>query len=74
MNILAVGDIVGSSGVKELQKRLPKVKTEYNVDFVIVNGENAAEGMGLTEKNVSVRLTRIREKLRQYLIEREVFI
>lgn len=30
--------------------------------------------MGLTEKNVSVRLTRIREKLRQYLIEREVFI
>ena len=29
--------------------------------------------MGLTEKNVSVRLTRIREKLRQYLIEREVF-
>ena len=74
MNILAVGDIVGSSGVKELQKRLQKVKTEYNVDFVIVNGENAAEGMGLTEKNVSVRLTRIREKLRQYLIEREVFI
>ena len=30
--------------------------------------------MGLTEKNVSVRLTRIRGKLRQYLIEREVFI
>lgn len=30
--------------------------------------------MRLTEKNVSVRLTRIREKLRQYLIEREVFI
>ena len=30
--------------------------------------------MGLTEKNVSVLLTRIREKLRQYLIEREVFI
>ena len=30
--------------------------------------------MGLTEKNVSVRQTRIREKLRQYLIEREVFI
>ena len=51
MNILAVGDIVGSSGVKELQKRLPKVKTEYNVDFVIVNGENAAEGFGITEKN-----------------------
>lgn len=51
MNILAVGDIVGSTGVKELQKRLGKVKQQYNIDFCIVNGENAAEGMGITEKN-----------------------
>ena len=51
MNILAVGDIVGTIGVKELQKRLQKAKSEYNVDFAIVNGENAAEGMGITEKN-----------------------
>ena len=51
MNILAVGDIVGATGIKELQKRLQKVKQEYKVDFTIVNGENAAEGMGLTEKN-----------------------
>lgn len=51
MNILAVGDIVGQIGVKELQKRLQKIKQEYNVDFAIVNGENAAEGMGITEKN-----------------------
>ena len=51
MNILVVGDIVGSLGVQELQKRLQKVKQEYDVDFAIVNGENAAEGMGITEKN-----------------------
>lgn len=51
MNIIAVGDIVGSIGVQELQKRLPKIKEEYNIDFCIVNGENAAEGMGLTQKN-----------------------
>lgn len=51
MNILAVGDIVGSLGIQELQKRLQKVKQEYQVDFTIVNGENAAEGMGITEKN-----------------------
>ena len=51
MNILAVGDIVGTLGVKELEKRLPKVKEKYNIDFCIVNGENAAEGMGITEKN-----------------------
>ena len=53
MNILAVGDIVGTTGVKELQKRLQNIKKEYNVDFTIVNGENAAEGFGITEKNFS---------------------
>ena len=51
MNILAIGDIVGSVGIKELQKRLSTIKKQYNVDFCIVNGENAAEGMGITEKN-----------------------
>ena len=51
MNILAVGDIVGSSGIKELKKELPQIREKYNIDFVIVNGENAAEGMGITEKN-----------------------
>ena len=50
MNILAVGDIVGRTGVDELKKRLPKIVSENNIDFVIVNGENAADGMGLTEK------------------------
>ena len=36
--------------------------------------KDIAEFVGLSEKNVSVRLTRIREKMKQYLIEREVFI
>ena len=51
MNILAIGDIVGNIGINELKKRLPKIKEEYNIDFVIVNGENAADGMGITEKD-----------------------
>lgn len=51
LKILAVGDIVGNTGVKELKKRLPQIKQERNIDFIIVNGENAAEGMGITEKN-----------------------
>ncbi len=51
MNILAVGDIVGTIGVNKLKEALPNIKKEFNVDFVIVNGENAAEGMGITEKN-----------------------
>ena len=51
MKILAVGDIVGSSGVQELKARLKDKKEKENIDFVIVNGENSAEGMGITEKN-----------------------
>ena len=36
--------------------------------------KDIAEFMGLSKKNISVRLTRIREKMKQYLIEREVFV
>ena len=50
MKILAVGDIVGENGLKKAVQVLPNFKKENNIDFVIVNGENAAEGMGLTEK------------------------
>lgn len=51
MNILAVGDIVGNSGVNKLKAELQDIKNKYSIDFAIVNGENAAEGMGLTIKN-----------------------
>ena len=50
MKILAVGDIVGKSGVNKFKNEIPKFVENNNIDFVIVNGENAAEGMGLTEK------------------------
>lgn len=51
MRVLAVGDIVGESGIKKLREVLPKIKKEEKVDFVITNGENSAGGMGITEKN-----------------------
>lgn len=51
MKILAVGDLIGSAGVKELKKQLEIIRKEENIDFIIVNGENSAEGMGITEKN-----------------------
>ena len=50
MRVLAVGDIVGRAGLEKLKEVLPKVVKENNIDFVIVNGENAADGMGITEK------------------------
>ena len=51
MKILAIGDLVGEAGVRELKHKLPLIKEQQNIDFIIVNGENSAGGMGITEKN-----------------------
>ena len=48
MRILAVGDLVGENGVKKLKDVLPNLRKEKNIDFVIVNAENSAGGMGIT--------------------------
>jgi len=42
VNILAVGDIVGDSGVSIFSKKLRTLKRHYNISFTVVNGENAA--------------------------------
>jgi len=50
IRILAVGDIVGKSGLQKLKQVLPNLVKENGIDFIIVNAENTADGMGLTEK------------------------
>lgn len=50
MKILAVGDIVGENGLNKLKEILPNLKQREKIDFIIVNGENVAGGMGITEK------------------------
>jgi len=51
MKILFLGDILGPSGCKSVQDYLPQIKKKNKIDFVIVNGENAADsGVGITEK------------------------
>ena len=51
MRILFLGDIVGSSGCNALKKNLPDIVNKKKIDFVIVNGENAADqGIGITDK------------------------
>ena len=51
MNILILGDVVGPAGVKAVKERLPQTIKDKKVDFVIVNGENAADsGRGITKK------------------------
>ena len=52
MNILILGDIVGRTGREAVIKKLPKLIEQKKIDFVIVNGENAADpGVGITKKN-----------------------
>ncbi len=50
MRIVFIGDIMGRSGREALEKHLPRIKDELNPDLIIVNGENAANGAGITEK------------------------
>ena len=52
MNILILGDIMGPSGREAIIKELPNLIKKKKLDFVIVNGENAADpGVGITKKN-----------------------
>ena len=48
MKLLMLGDVVGGPGRHILSKRLKKVRAEYQIDAVVVNGENVAAGSGIT--------------------------
>jgi metallophosphoesterase (TIGR00282 family) len=49
MRILFLGDVVGRSGRGAVIEALPKLRERYRLDFVVVNGENAAGGFGISE-------------------------
>lgn len=50
MKILVIGDIIGNSGVNKIKETIPNFKKENNIDFIIANAENSADGMGITVK------------------------
>jgi metallophosphoesterase (TIGR00282 family) len=49
MRILFLGDVVGRAGRSAVTERLPELIEEWSLDFVVINGENAAGGFGITE-------------------------
>jgi len=49
VRILFIGDIVGRSGRSIVTERLPTLMQDWQLDFVVINGENAAGGFGITE-------------------------
>jgi metallophosphoesterase (TIGR00282 family) len=50
VRLLFVGDIVGSPGRRAVESLLPGLRERLETDFVVVNGENSAGGLGITEK------------------------
>jgi metallophosphoesterase (TIGR00282 family) len=50
LTVLFLGDIVGEPGRSSVIARLPELKEKYKLDFIVVNGENAAGGRGITGK------------------------
>ena len=50
MRLLFLGDIVGRSGRRAVLEQLPALRRRLDADFVIINGENAAGGFGITTK------------------------
>lgn len=50
MRLLFLGDVVGRAGRVAISERLPDLIRKHHLDFVVVNGENAAGGFGITEE------------------------
>lgn len=48
MNVLIIGDVNGRSGREAVFKWLPEVKSSYQIDFIVLNVDNAAHGFGIT--------------------------
>lgn len=51
MRTLCIGDVCGSIGVGMLSRTLPDLKRKYSIDFTVVNGENSADGNGITPES-----------------------
>ena len=52
MKFLVIGDVVGNSGMSAVKENVPTIIKRENIDFVIINGENATGGRGLKEKEL----------------------
>lgn len=57
MNILTIGDVVGDIGTAAVCEKLAAIKQKYQIDFCIVNGENACSANGITRKKAEMLLS-----------------
>ena len=52
MKLLHIGDVVGAAGSRFLQEHLPAIKRTHKIDMTVVNGENSAQGNGITKHSM----------------------
>src|SRR5438046_9248380 len=50
LTVLFLGDVMGEPGRNAVIARLPELREQHAIDFIVVNGENAAGGRGITAK------------------------
>lgn len=53
MRVLFIGDVVGGPGRRGLRETMPRLREQHAPDLVIVNGENSAGGVGITERTAN---------------------
>jgi metallophosphoesterase (TIGR00282 family) len=53
MRVLFIGDVVGSPGRRGLRETMPSLRERHSPDLIVVNGENSAGGMGITERTAN---------------------
>lgn len=56
MRLLFLGDVMGRAGRAAITEHLPKLRDDWRLDFVVVNGENASNGMGLSGEHAKLIL------------------
>lgn len=56
MKILFLGDVMGRAGRSAIIEHLPRLRTDWKLDFVVVNGENATNGVGLSPDHAKLIL------------------
>jgi metallophosphoesterase (TIGR00282 family) len=54
MKILFLGDVMGRAGRAAVSEHLPRLRSDWKLDFVVVNGENASNGMGLSKDHANL--------------------
>src|SRR6056297_3288904 len=56
MRVLYLGDVMGRAGRQAIAEQLPRLRADWGLDFVVVNGENATSGAGLSEAHARLLL------------------